>query len=74
MFHIDNILSYVFFLTAVERTQERKLEEELLGAARDGEAGKLSALVRFQVLVILQCQVAEAVMLSTNNVTSGLTF
>uniref|UniRef100_A0A669R1M6 Oxysterol-binding protein n=1 Tax=Phasianus colchicus TaxID=9054 RepID=A0A669R1M6_PHACC len=32
-------------LEAVERTQERKLEEELLGAARDGETGKLSALL-----------------------------
>ncbi|KAK4827881.1 hypothetical protein QYF61_022275, partial [Mycteria americana] len=32
-------------LEAVERTQERKLEEELLGAAREGETGKLTALV-----------------------------
>uniref|UniRef100_A0A8B9FW95 Oxysterol-binding protein n=1 Tax=Amazona collaria TaxID=241587 RepID=A0A8B9FW95_9PSIT len=31
-------------LEAVERTQERKLEEELLGAAREGETGKLTAL------------------------------
>lgn len=44
----------------MERTQERKLEEELLGAARDGETGKLSALVGIQVLAILQCQVVEA--------------
>ncbi|XP_059580145.1 oxysterol-binding protein-related protein 1 isoform X2 [Alligator mississippiensis] len=29
----------------VERTQERKLEEELLGAAREGETGKLTALL-----------------------------
>lgn len=34
------------FKTAVERTQERKLEELLLGAAREGETGKLTALVR----------------------------
>lgn len=53
----------MFFLIAVERTQERKLEEELLGAARDGETGKLSALVRSQVLIILHCQVAEAIVL-----------
>ncbi|XP_068788469.1 oxysterol-binding protein-related protein 1 isoform X2 [Struthio camelus] len=32
-------------LEAVERTQERKLEEELLGAAREGETGKLTALL-----------------------------
>ncbi|KAH0617768.1 hypothetical protein JD844_016341, partial [Phrynosoma platyrhinos] len=32
-------------LEAVERTQERKLEELLLGAAREGEAGKLTALM-----------------------------
>ncbi|XP_042299341.1 oxysterol-binding protein-related protein 1-like isoform X3 [Sceloporus undulatus] len=32
-------------LEAVERTQERKLEELLLGAAREGEAGKLTALL-----------------------------
>uniref|UniRef100_A0A8C4UNE0 Oxysterol-binding protein n=1 Tax=Falco tinnunculus TaxID=100819 RepID=A0A8C4UNE0_FALTI len=32
-------------LEAVERTQERKLEEELLGAAREGEMGKLTALL-----------------------------
>lgn len=50
----------------MERTQERKLEEELLGAARDGETGKLSALVRIQVLAILQCQVVEAMMLTCN--------
>ncbi|XP_015677447.1 oxysterol-binding protein-related protein 1 [Protobothrops mucrosquamatus] len=32
-------------LEAVERTQERKLEEFLLQAAREGETGKLSALL-----------------------------
>uniref|UniRef100_A0A8C0UZ00 Oxysterol-binding protein n=1 Tax=Cyanistes caeruleus TaxID=156563 RepID=A0A8C0UZ00_CYACU len=32
-------------LEAVERTQERKLEELLLGAAREGETGKLTALL-----------------------------
>ncbi|XP_039379311.1 oxysterol-binding protein-related protein 1 isoform X1 [Mauremys reevesii] len=32
-------------LEAVERTQERKLEELLLGAAREGETAKLSALL-----------------------------
>ncbi|XP_053098942.1 oxysterol-binding protein-related protein 1 isoform X3 [Hemicordylus capensis] len=32
-------------LEAVEKTQERKLEELLLGAAREGETGKLSALL-----------------------------
>ncbi|XP_061453182.1 oxysterol-binding protein-related protein 1 isoform X3 [Rhineura floridana] len=32
-------------LEAVERTQERKLEELLLGAAREGETGKLAALL-----------------------------
>ncbi|XP_075272423.1 oxysterol-binding protein-related protein 1 isoform X2 [Opisthocomus hoazin] len=32
-------------LEAVERTQERKLEEQLLGAAREGETGKLTALL-----------------------------
>ncbi|XP_064026895.1 oxysterol-binding protein-related protein 1 isoform X3 [Pogoniulus pusillus] len=32
-------------LEAVERTQERKLEEALLGAAREGETGKLTALL-----------------------------
>ncbi|KAJ7403882.1 hypothetical protein BTVI_74357 [Pitangus sulphuratus] len=32
-------------LEAVERTQERKLEELLLGAAREGEVGKLTALL-----------------------------
>lgn len=47
----------------MERTQERKLEEELLGAARDGETGKLSALVRIQVFAMLQCHVVEAMML-----------
>lgn len=55
----------------MERTQERKLEEELLGAARDGETGKLSALVRIQVL---HCQVVEAMTLMCNKVTLGLSF
>ncbi|XP_060099880.1 oxysterol-binding protein-related protein 1 isoform X2 [Heteronotia binoei] len=32
-------------LEAVERTQERKLEEILLGAAREGETGKLTELL-----------------------------
>ncbi|XP_048363619.1 oxysterol-binding protein-related protein 1 isoform X2 [Sphaerodactylus townsendi] len=32
-------------LEAVERTQERKLEELLLGAAREGETGKLTELL-----------------------------
>ncbi|XP_015276232.1 PREDICTED: oxysterol-binding protein-related protein 1 isoform X2 [Gekko japonicus] len=32
-------------LEAVERTQERKLEEVLLGAAREGETGKLTELL-----------------------------
>ncbi|XP_060631160.2 oxysterol-binding protein-related protein 1 isoform X1 [Anolis sagrei] len=32
-------------LEAVERTQERKLEELLLGAAREGEIGKLTVLL-----------------------------
>lgn len=51
-----------FFSKAVERTQERKLEEELLGAAREGETGKLTALVRIQVLVIVLCQAVQAIM------------
>jgi len=48
----------------VERTQERKLEEQLLGAAREGETGKLTALVRIKVLIILLFQVVQAIMLT----------
>lgn len=44
-----DLILLIFFLIAVERTQERKLEELLLGAAREGETGKLTALVRIQV-------------------------
>lgn len=47
----------------MERTQERKLEEELLGAAREGETGKLTALVRIQVLAMLLCQLVQVIML-----------
>ncbi|KAM9260932.1 oxysterol-binding protein-related protein 1 isoform 2-T3 [Cariama cristata] len=38
-------ISFDINCKAVERTQERKLEEELLGAAREGETGKLTALL-----------------------------
>lgn len=50
MYFTETDLTFInFFLIAVERTQERKLEELLLGAAREGETGKLTALVRIQV-------------------------
>lgn len=45
MYFTDTDLLFIFLFIAVERTQERKLEELLLGAARDGETGKLTALV-----------------------------
>ncbi|NWH86032.1 OSBL1 protein, partial [Aegithalos caudatus] len=46
MYFTETDLTFVyFFLIAVERTQERKLEELLLGAAREGETGKLTALL-----------------------------
>lgn len=37
-----------FPFTAVERTQQRKLEEELLAAAREGRTAELLALVKQQ--------------------------
>lgn len=43
----SDIVSIDYFYLAVERTQERKLEEFLLQAAREGETGKLAALVYY---------------------------
>lgn len=37
---------YIFSFAAVERTQQRKLEELLLAAAREGKTAELIALVK----------------------------
>lgn len=42
-----------FPFAAVERTQQRKLEEELLAAAREGRTAELLALVKQQQHVLV---------------------